>query len=293
MSITDIAETIAVMRMKEETTYRCSKYLSPSTEKMADHVDEDCRVKMVEWCFQVVEFCNFNREVVGIGMSYLDRYLCTPQGRSALENRKIFQLAAMCSLYMAAKLFETREMDLTLLSQLSRGVYSETEIAEMEKDILNALKWMVHPPTSVSFIHECFRALPSLPLHPETFAGIVELSRAHTELAVRDYAYVTLKPSSIAVASVVNTLGMLDCIPSTLRETVLSHISQVTEIDMNSSEILEALSMLRKSWEKSRRTDMVSIVQTSYVSSEYCTEKTHGGSSSPVCVSRYTSTALS
>lgn len=287
MSVSDIAETIAVMRMKEVTTYRCSKYLPTSSEKVADHVDEECRVKMTEWCFQVVEFCNFNREVVGIGMSYLDRYLCTPQGQSALENRKLFQLAAMCSLYMAAKLFETREMDLTLLSQLSRGVYSETEIAEMEKDILNALKWMVHPPTSVSFIHECFRALPSLPLHPETFAGIVELSRAHTELAVRDYAFVTLKPSSIAVASVVNTLGMLDCIPSTVRETITSHISQVTEIDLNSPEILEALSMLRNSWEKSRRTDMVSIVQTSYVSSEYCTEKTRGGSSSPVCVSRY------
>ena len=76
--VTDVVDRIAFMRQQEETTYNVRDYLAESVKvrKLASKpVDEDCRVKMCEWCYQVVDFCKFRRETVGIGMSYLDRYL--------------------------------------------------------------------------------------------------------------------------------------------------------------------------------------------------------------------------
>jgi len=285
MSITEIAQTIAVMRMKEESTYSCINYFPSTKSANPEGVDEECRIKMVQWCFQVVEFCNFNREVVGIGMSYLDRFLCTSQGENALKDRKVYQLASMCSLYMATKLFETREMDLRLLSQLSRGVYSEVEIATMESSMLNALKWLVHPPTAVSFINECLRAVPFPTMDGQTFDAIISIARSQTELAVVDDSFITTKQSSIALASIVNAMNILETIPRSVRSIILDHISQVTEIDINCLDILRAREMLQVSWEKSIQPILLKVFNESHESSGYGSEAPERGSMSPVCVS--------
>jgi len=291
-SAVDVAETIAVMRMKEGTTYICTSYLPEPRFSKSEHVDEECRVKMVDWCFQVVEFCNFSREVVVVGMSYLDRFLCTTYGTPFLEDRKLFQLAAMCCLYMSAKLFESRSLDLGLLSQLSRGVYSEKEIADMETTILCALNWFVHPPTAVSFINESLRSLPSLPLHSEDLAAIVDLSRRQTFLAVRDFSFVSLKQSSIAVAAIVNSLSTVSNITGPARSTILSHISEVTGINLRSPEITQARDMLRQCWEKSRVSPGGLMSQPGNNSGRHDAEKMCQGSDSPICVSRHSPRAL-
>ena len=284
MSIEEISETIAVMRMREESTYKCRKYF-PSTKTNTEAVDEECRVKMTQWCFQVVEFCNFSREIVGIGMSYLDRYLCTSYGECALKDRKIYQLASMCSLYMATKLFETREMDLRLLSQLSRGVYTEAEIAAMEASILSALNWFVHPPTSISFITECMRAVPSIQKDRQTFIALIDIAKAHTELAVSDYAFVTIKQSSIAVASIANAFDILNStIPTFIRSNVLERIAILIKVDMNSNEVLQARRMLSENWEKSRKPTTIQVVQTSERSSAYASGGPENVSMSPVSI---------
>lgn len=284
MSIEEIAQTIAIMRMREESTYRCRQYF-PSQKTFTEAVDEECRVKMTQWCFQVVEFCNFNREIVGIGMSYLDRFLCTPYGEFALKDRKIYQLASMCSLYMATKLFETREMDLRLLSQLSRGVYTESEIAAMEASILSALNWFVHPPTSVSFINECMRAIPSIQKDRQTFMTLIDIARSHTELAVADYSFVTMNQSSIALASIANAFDIMSrTIPDSLRLNVLEQIALLANVDMNSTEVLQARKMLSVNWEKSQKPTTFQVVQTNERSSAYASGGPENVSMSPVSI---------
>ena len=120
----EIPDRIALMLQQEENEYSCIDYLLANEEmrkKAAKPVDEDCRVKMCEWCYQVVDFCKFRRETVGIGMTYLDRYLCTEKGKKALGDRKEYQLVAMTCLYIAIKLHEPLEMETSLLADLSRG----------------------------------------------------------------------------------------------------------------------------------------------------------------------------
>lgn len=208
MEASEVADRIGAMRKQEDTTYCCSDYLGDNEELRSTArkpVDEECRVKMCEWCYQVVDFCKFRRETVAIGMSYLDRYLSTPYGRRALTDRKEYQLSAMTTLYMAIKLHEPLEMETSLLADLSRGCYNEQEISDMEKDILNALGWRIQGPTPLSFVQHFLALLPDT-VHPAVATAIMDYARFQTELAVSDYGFVTIKYSNIALAAILNAV---------------------------------------------------------------------------------------
>mmetsp|Transcript_9634 Transcript_9634/g.13468 ORF Transcript_9634/g.13468 Transcript_9634/m.13468 type:complete len:410 (-) Transcript_9634:406-1635(-) len=281
----EVLDRMAVMREQEETVYRCGDYLGmaelqrkrkldikvsafdarlPETSQSRNDpeqnaVDEQCRVKMCEWCYQVVDFCKFRRETVGIAMSYLDRYLFSgietdPQPLKditlkAFHDRRNFQLAAMTSLYIAIKLFEPLEMDTALLSQLSRGCYSTTEIAEMECNILTGLSWRVHGPTAHSFVQHMVALLPSLQqssgaldfgMSSPIVSTLLDCATFQTEIAIGHYFFVHRRPSTIALSSIINALEGIDIeiFPHAERATFITAIANVMRIDPQSSEVL-------------------------------------------------------
>ena len=212
MDVSEVADRIGGMRQQEETAYLCHDYLAITADVRSTArkpVDEDCRVKMTEWSYQVVDFCKFRRETVAIGMSFLDRFLSTPAGIHALLDRKSYQLAAMTTLYMAIKLHEPIEMETSLLADLSRGCYNEVEIAEMEGDILEALRWRVMGPTPLAFVQHFLALLPSN-IHASVANAVMDYARFQTELAVSDYSFVVCPYSHIAMASVLNAVEGID-----------------------------------------------------------------------------------
>lgn len=249
MVTTDIAERIAVMRMQEETTYCVRDYLAESVQirKMASKpVDEDCRVKMCEWCYQVVDFCKFRRETVGIGMSYLDRFLCTKQGLDALCNRKQYQLAAMTALYVAIKLHEPLEMETSLLADLSRGCYTEMEFVGMEQTILSALEFRVNGPTPLGFVQYIMALMPEA-VHPTVAALVMDYARYQTELAVSEQSFVDIRPSEVALAAVLNAVEGMDTnlLPLKLQGKFVRSIEKYSEIYVNEVEMTQSkLSLL-------------------------------------------------
>jgi len=173
-------------------------------------IDEDCRSKMATWCFQVVEFCNFSRETARLAMSYLDQFLGTKEGGLVLYDRKDFQLAAMVSLELAVKIHEPKELDMSLLSELSKGSYSILELTKMEKKILSALNYRMCPPTASSFANYLLELLPqNVPLYAKN--KIKDFSLLQIELSVKDYFFVTHKSSIIALASILNATEFLQC----------------------------------------------------------------------------------
>ena len=109
-----------------------SSSLSISTySSSASGINEVWREKICEWSYQVIDHFDFSREVVSISMHYLDRYLAT---RSV--NKKLFQLAAMTSLYLAIKLYEPGTLTMASMIELSRGYFQVEQMAEMEIAIL-------------------------------------------------------------------------------------------------------------------------------------------------------------
>jgi hypothetical protein len=232
----EIPDRLAIMLFQEENEYQCIDYLVANEalrKKAAKPVDEDCRVKMCEWCYQVVDFCKFRRETVGIGMSYLDRYLCSDKGKSALGDRKEYQLVAMTCLYIAIKLHEPLEMETSLLADLSRGCYTEMEFANMEKTILEAVEWRVSGPTPLAFVLHFLTFLPDS-LHTGVEEAIWDYARYQTELAIADHSFVKLRPSAIGMAALLNAMEGMDTtlLPERIQERFIRTVVKYTSMDI-------------------------------------------------------------
>lgn len=225
----EIPDRVALMLHQEENEYQVIDYLEKNAElrkTAAKPVDEDCRVKMCEWCYQVVDFCKFRRETVGIGMSYLDRYLCSAKGTKALGDRKEYQLVAMTCLYIAIKLHEPLEMETSLLADLSRGCYTEMEFANMEQKILEALVWRVNGPTALGFVQHFLLFLPP-GVHSAVVLAVWDYARYQTELAISDHSFVKVKPSVVGMAALLNAMEGMD--PILLTPKVQAKLTRTVE----------------------------------------------------------------
>ena len=160
----DLRERIHVMLEQEARSYKKEDYLDPSFQtKLASLKLEDdtlifpelsegntvssasssssstgmselWREKICEWSYQVIDHFDFSREVVSISMHYLDRYLATRP-----VDKKIFQLAAMTSLFLAIKLHEPGRLSMSSMIELSRGYFKPAQMAAMEMSILRSV----------------------------------------------------------------------------------------------------------------------------------------------------------
>lgn len=104
---------------------------SASGSSCSSGINETWREKICEWSYQVIDHFDFSREVVTVSISYLDRYLAT---RSV--TKKMFQLAAMTSLFIAIKLYEPGRLSIPSMIELSRGYFMVEQMAAMELSIL-------------------------------------------------------------------------------------------------------------------------------------------------------------
>lgn len=206
------AESLYAMMHQEQTTYKMScDYLHPptSTEPM---INESDRVKIVDWCYSVVDQCKFDRETVAISMEMVDRFLSTPSAiaRDALRDRKRFQLVAITAMYVAIKTNEQMAFGSGSFAKMSRGIYSKEDIEAMERSMLDGLSWRVCAPTSIQMAHHILSlALPYVDLEETTWAFILDEVRYQTEHAVRDYYFASKRPSTVAVAAIFNTLDQV------------------------------------------------------------------------------------
>lgn len=207
MSSTVDFDTIRAMCQQEKFVYKKYDPLRHRMERTQENdIDEICRDKMCEWSYQIVDFCKFHRESVDIAMNYLDRFLLTKFGQAALHDRNVYQLVAMTCLYSAIKIHERQALSPSVVSQLSRGVYSAQQITETEVTILHALQWQLHPPTALSFVRELITALP-IEIIPESIKeSILDITQKETELAVSDYRFIETPMSTVAYCSILNAL---------------------------------------------------------------------------------------
>jgi hypothetical protein len=244
LSTEDIASTLAVMG-QQEASYRCDEYLSSRPTRLtrpqagttrSPPVDAECRFKMAEWCFQVVDVCKFSRETVAIAMSYLDRYVSTATGLPALFDRKVFQLAAMTCLYTAIKIHEPEAMEVRIVSQLSRSAHTEEQVTDMELEILHAIQWRMNPPTALSFIRNFLALVPGVVMSKADRETAYELARYQTELAVHEYSLVAIDASSVAFAALTNALETVAC-----KETmdIMNVLAKVSSLDIQRNFVTE------------------------------------------------------
>lgn len=101
------AESLSIMIKNEQTNYIKSDYLYSTVIddiNTGRRITESDRLKIADWCYSLIDHCEFNRETVAIAMELTDRYLSQASSSSrALQDRNQFQLVAMTALYIAIK----------------------------------------------------------------------------------------------------------------------------------------------------------------------------------------------
>jgi hypothetical protein len=153
-TMVELLERMLVMFQQEQKDYKTVDYLAPEFqlklasigelqgEKSSTDATSLCsssssgindvwREKICEWSYQVIDHFDFSREVVSISLHYLDRFLATRHC-----SKKVFQLAAMTSLFLAIKLYEPGKLSMKSMIELSRGYFKVDQMVAMEMEIL-------------------------------------------------------------------------------------------------------------------------------------------------------------
>jgi len=273
----DFVDQVKVMMRKEDKIYKCRDYIlrrkmedmnlsqesgstpSESSESITwdeskvsdDEIDSSCRSTMCEWCYRVVDHFSASRELVEISMNYLDRFLdkfnC---------DRTAYKLAAITSMYLTIKLFNRKSLTMQSLSALSRGEFSAAHIAEMETVILQTLSWNLYPATAANFIFHYNALLPSIKKSAKQ--TILQRSCFFSELAVMEYSFVTLNPSTIAISSILNALEGLDVSLMSKKERNLfkKEVEDISGIDLSSKTIVSAREKIWVLYKKSAQFEL-------------------------------------
>jgi len=239
--IYNTVDQIGVMRGMEDRYQGCdySQDIALSSESDGVRVDDACRRKMIEWCFQVVQFYDIEREIVVVGFSYVDRYIGELTDRSILNDRKKYQLLVMTSIYLGTKVFGTKVIDINLLVNLGRETYLKEEFEEMERDILETLQWRVHPPTSMSFVRHLLMVASMLKMDADLVLELQKLSYFQIEKSLYEYKNSLINPSVVAICSIVNSLEheLFDTLAHEVKTSFILELMRICNIDQESDDV--------------------------------------------------------
>ena len=180
-------------------------------------------------------------------MGYVDRFMSSSSSSSndssschkkvvaeAKRDATIYQLVAISALFLAAKQSDKLSMiDAEILVRVSHGSYSVQEILAMENTLLDALQWRLCGPTSLSVAYHAIALLAKVvdrkqqqqrrgssstapgssgsSSNRQRISSVIDFTRLQIELAISDYATSVLRnPSTIALASILNSMELLD-----------------------------------------------------------------------------------
>jgi hypothetical protein len=265
----ELPDLFKVMRMQEDTAYTCPDYLSEefqrkqieevssnpnlffpsgmsaSSASSCTGINEVWREKICEWCYQVVDHFDYNRQVVAIALNYLDRYLALRP-----VNRKIFQLAAMTCLFTAIKLNETRVLSLSAFLSLSRGYFQAEHVLKMEHAILRALQWRVNPPTPLT---QAKHLLFILPKNVHRKGEILEITRFLTEISVCDYFFVPYTLSTVALAALYSAFDIAgeSVVSEATKSYFVQQVHQLTGLDSLTEDVQVCMGRMKHSFHQS------------------------------------------
>ena len=214
-SVTSVAESLSVMMNKERTIYRKRDYLNDSSSTVKGvRLDEEDRTKMVDWCYNVVDSCQLERESVAIAMEMVDRFLSNKTSATAMDvrhDRIQFQLLTLTALYVSIKINMKVALGSDFFSCISRELYPVKDIEAMELKLLKELSWCISAPTCVQMAHHIIALLSMHVTFDEAmWANILNEVEYQAECAVRDYYFVSQRPSTVAMAAIFNTLDRFE-----------------------------------------------------------------------------------
>jgi hypothetical protein len=253
-----IDQTLALLGQENSPHYKCRDYLRNASRS---GVSADARAKVARWLADIVDYFSLQRQTVAVAMSYVDIFLSLRNVTAASEARRSvtkFQLVALVCLSIATKSLEIAHLDIETLVSVSQDCYCADDIREMEMIVLNALQWRLCAPTSLPIAHRAIalltKVVPRLACgvnnHNTVTSCLVEFTRLQLELAVTDYTSSVLrKPSTVALASVLNSMELLD-FDNREKRAFSRAMTVLTGLDIHSMDFVESRQELNEVFDR-------------------------------------------
>lgn len=144
----------------------------------------------------VMDHFEVPREIAATAMYYIDRMVeIWPCAICKVD----FQLLSVAAFFLSAKLLQNpTSLPIHEMARITKTLFSASDIAKMEFQILSSLQWNVHPPLCAHFLH---LLMPQCPTHARDTALFM------MEVAVIDAFFCHYRPSEITVAALGNVLA--------------------------------------------------------------------------------------
>ena len=192
-------------------------------------INEKMRSILVDWLVDVHLKFKLVPETLYLTVNLIDRFLMVKS-----VSRKHLQLVGVTAMLVASKYEEIWAPEVRDFVYISDRAYNRDQILNMEKIMLNSLKFNLTVPTHYHFLH---RFLKVAGLSEDTEA--VHYATYLVELSLPDYSMLRFTYSKIAAAAVSATLGLFGFNP--MPEALLRHSSYTLEELQDCLEILNTL----------------------------------------------------
>ena len=159
----------------------------------------------------MIDYFEVDRSIIAIALYYQDRFLGTEKGKAVQNDRSLFRVVSVTSLYMALKIYEPERWNITAhaFSKLCQGTVTAKEINDMETNILFSLDWHVNPPTPMQYVKALLDLIfysASKRTSSELREHILELVSYQLDTALDDTHMFQVRSSIIGTASLLNAL---------------------------------------------------------------------------------------
>lgn len=147
--------------LRQEKAYKIeSSYIPDAFSDEVVGTYAKWRYQMVEWFQELIRYFQYQPDTLEVAMSILDRYVAAKP--EIMERPREYQMAAVTSLYIAAKMHEPRGMTADQIYDLSTELYrAEKSLEQEELDILHTIGWRVNPPTPTALMREMLCMIPT------------------------------------------------------------------------------------------------------------------------------------
>jgi len=199
-----------------------------------DVINESWREKICEWLYDIVDHFGYSREIVYTTLNIFDRYLFIYSHNSKPVTSKLVQLIAVSALNLTLKVQNSKLDHLPILLELSQNSFSAEHVTATERSILHNLSWKISPPTPFAFLQHFLKLMPKDDNVTGLLLTTLESSAQFlVELSVCDYYFVGIRPSSIALASLLSTIDSIlpsEVLAMRTKTLLLNEISNIADV---------------------------------------------------------------
>lgn len=164
-------------------------------ESMQQDINPTMRGILVDWLVEVAEEYKLVPDTLYLTVSYIDRYLSLH-----VVTRQRLQLLGVACMLIAAKYEEICAPQVEEFCYITDNTYCREEVLEMERAVLNVLKFELTTPTTKSFLRRFIRAAQASYKTPTLVLEF--LGNYLAELTLLEYGFLPFLPSMIAASAV-------------------------------------------------------------------------------------------